>query len=69
MYFSDSEGNKIDPEQLGIEHEAKDGAYDVTLFGPGQTGRSPSLQRYNRPLISTSLSNTPSTSASMPSMR
>jgi uncharacterized protein YndB with AHSA1/START domain len=40
MYFSDSEGNKIDPEQLGIEHEAIEGAYDVTLFedlGNGQT--------------------------------
>jgi uncharacterized protein YndB with AHSA1/START domain len=40
MYFSDSEGNKIDPAQLGIEHEAIDGAYDVTLFedlGNGQT--------------------------------
>ena len=40
MYFSDSEGNKIDPEQLGIEDEAIDGAYDVALFedlGNGQT--------------------------------
>ncbi len=40
MYFADSEGNKIDPEQLGIEHEAIDGAYDVTIFedlGNGQT--------------------------------
>jgi uncharacterized protein YndB with AHSA1/START domain len=40
MYFSDSKGNKIDPAQLGIEHEAIDGAYDVTLFedlGNGQT--------------------------------
>jgi len=40
MYFSDSKGNKIDPEELGIEHEAIDGAYDVTLFedlGNGQT--------------------------------
>jgi uncharacterized protein YndB with AHSA1/START domain len=40
MYFSDSEGNKVDPEQLGIEHEAIEGAYDVTLFeelGTGQT--------------------------------
>ncbi len=39
MYISDSEGNKIDPDQLGIEHEAIDGAYDVTLFedlGNGQ---------------------------------
>ena len=40
MYFSDSQGNKIDPAQLGIEHEAIDGAYDVTFFedlGNGQT--------------------------------
>ena len=40
MYFSDSKGNKIDPAELGIEHEAIDGAYDVTLFedlGNGQT--------------------------------
>jgi hypothetical protein len=40
MYFSDSKGNKIDPAELGIEQEAIDGAYDVTLFedlGNGQT--------------------------------
>ena len=40
MYFSDSKGNKIEPAQLGIEHEAIDGAYDVTIFedfGKGQT--------------------------------
>jgi hypothetical protein len=40
MYFSDSKGNKIDPAQLGIEHEAIEDAYDVTLFedlGNGQT--------------------------------
>jgi uncharacterized protein YndB with AHSA1/START domain len=40
MYFSDSEGNKVEPAQLGIEHEAIDGAHDVTLFedfGNGQT--------------------------------
>jgi uncharacterized protein YndB with AHSA1/START domain len=40
MYFSDSEGNKIEPEQLGIEHEAIDDAHDVILFedlGNGQT--------------------------------
>jgi len=40
MYFSDAEGNKIEPEQLGIEHEAVEGAYDVTLFedlGDGRT--------------------------------
>jgi uncharacterized protein YndB with AHSA1/START domain len=40
MYFSDSKGNKIDPAQLGIEHEAIESAYDVTIFedlGNGQT--------------------------------
>jgi hypothetical protein len=40
MYFSDSKGNKIDPAELGIEHEVIEGAYDVTLFedlGNGQT--------------------------------
>ncbi len=40
MYFADAEGNKIEPEALGIEHEAIDGAYDTTLFedlGNGQT--------------------------------
>ena len=40
MYFSDSKGNKVDAAELGIEHEAIDGAYDVTIFedlGNGQT--------------------------------
>jgi uncharacterized protein YndB with AHSA1/START domain len=40
MYFADSNGNKIDPEELGIEHEAVQDAYDVTIFediGNGKT--------------------------------
>lgn len=40
MYFSDPEGNKVEPEHYGIEHEAIDGAHDITLFedlGNGQT--------------------------------
>ena len=40
MYFADSKGNKVEPEQLGIEHEAIEGAHDVVLFedlGNGQT--------------------------------
>ncbi|MDQ2835650.1 MAG: SRPBCC domain-containing protein [Acidobacteriota bacterium] len=40
MYFSDPKGNKVEPAQLGIEHEAIDGVHDVTLFedfGTGQT--------------------------------
>ena len=40
MYFSDAKGNKVEPAHYGIEHEAIEGAYDVTLFedlGNGQT--------------------------------
>ncbi|HEY1939102.1 MAG TPA: SRPBCC domain-containing protein [Candidatus Angelobacter sp.] len=40
MYFADSKGNKLEPAQLGIEHEAIEGAHDVILFedlGNGQT--------------------------------
>ena len=40
MYFSDAEGNKVNPEHYGIEHEAIEGAYDTTLFedlGDGKT--------------------------------
>lgn len=40
MYFADAQGNKVEAEELGIEHEAIEGAYDITLFediGNGQT--------------------------------
>ena len=40
MYFSDSEGNKVEPAHYGIEHEAIDGARDVITFedlGKGRT--------------------------------
>ena len=40
MYFSDSKGNRVEPAQYGIEHEAIDDAHDVILFediGNGQT--------------------------------
>ena len=40
VYFADSEGNRIEPEQIGIEHEAIEGALDQVLFediGNGQT--------------------------------
>ena len=40
MYFSDAKGNKVEPAELGIEHEAIEGAHDVILFediGNGQT--------------------------------
>lgn len=40
MYFADSQGNKVEAEHYGIEHEAIENAYDVTLFedlGNGKT--------------------------------
>ena len=40
MYFSDAVGNKVEPAEYGIKHEAIEGAYDTTLFediGNGQT--------------------------------
>ena len=40
MYFADSKGNRVNPAQLGIEHEAIDESPDVILFediGNGQT--------------------------------
>ena len=40
MYFSDSEGNRIEPAQLGIEHEAIDNAHDVILFDDLGDGRT-----------------------------
>ena len=40
MYFADANGNKVEPEQYGIQHEAIEGAHDTVLFedlGNGQT--------------------------------
>jgi uncharacterized protein YndB with AHSA1/START domain len=52
MYFADSEGNKIEPETLGIEHEAIDGAYDVTLFEDLGNGKTKLTFIGNEPLES-----------------
>ena len=52
MYFSDSKGNKIDPAELGIEHEAIDGAYDVTLFEDLGNGRTKLTHIGNEPMES-----------------
>jgi uncharacterized protein YndB with AHSA1/START domain len=40
MYFADSKGNRIDPAQLGIEHEAIGDAPDVILFEDIGNGRT-----------------------------
>jgi len=52
MYFSDSKGNKIDPAQLGIEHEAIEGAYDVTIFEDLGNGRTKLTFIGNEPMES-----------------
>ena len=44
MYFADSQGNKVEAETYGIEHEAIEGAHDVTLSPQryrGYCGRTP----------------------------
>jgi len=58
MYFSDSKGNKVEPEEYGIEHEAIDDARDVVIFedlGNGQTkltliGNDPMESAKRRPI-------------------
>ena len=52
MYFSDSEGNKIDPADLGVEQGAIDGAYDVTLFEDLGNGRTKLTIIGNEPMAS-----------------
>lgn len=52
MYFADADGNKIEPEALGIEHEAIDGAYDVTLFEDLGNGQTRLTQIGNEPMES-----------------
>jgi uncharacterized protein YndB with AHSA1/START domain len=51
-YFSDSEGNKVEPAQLGIEHEAIEGACDVTLFEDLGDGRTKLTRIRNEPMES-----------------
>ena len=40
MYFADSNGNRVDPAQYGIEHEAIDDSPDVILFEDIGNGRT-----------------------------
>jgi len=52
MYFSDPDGNKVEPEQHGIEHEAIDGAYDVVTFEDLGNGRTKLTFIGNEPMES-----------------
>jgi len=52
MYLSDSKGNKIDPADVGMENEAIDGAYDVTLFEDLGNGRTKLTFIGNEPMAS-----------------
>ena len=40
MYFSDPQGNKVEPAHYRIEHEAIDGVHDVTTFEDLGNGRT-----------------------------
>ena len=40
MYFADKDGNKVQPEDLGIEHKADADAYDSVLFEDAGEGRT-----------------------------
>ena len=52
MYFSDSEGNKVEAVELGIEHEAIEGAHDITLFEDLGNGRTKLTFIGNEPMES-----------------
>jgi uncharacterized protein YndB with AHSA1/START domain len=52
MYFSDSQGNKIEPAELGIENEAIDGAYDVTIFEDLGNSQTKLTHMGNEPMAS-----------------
>ncbi len=49
MYFSDSQGNKVEPAHYGIEHEAIEDAYDVTFLRISETARRSSPSSETRP--------------------
>jgi uncharacterized protein YndB with AHSA1/START domain len=40
MYFADAEGNKVEPEHYGMEHEAVEGARDEVWFEDLPGGRT-----------------------------
>lgn len=52
MYFSDPQGNKVQAEAYGIEHEAIEGAFDVTLFEDLGDGRTKLTYIGNEPMES-----------------
>jgi uncharacterized protein YndB with AHSA1/START domain len=52
MYFADAQGNKVEPETLGIEHEAIEGAFDVTTFEDLGNGRTRLTHTGNEPMES-----------------
>ncbi len=40
LYFADSDGNRVEPEEIGVEHETIDGVFDEVRFedlGDGRT--------------------------------
>ena len=52
MYFADSKGNKVEPAAYGMDHEAIEGAHDVTLFEDLGNGRTKLTYIGNEPMES-----------------
>ena len=52
MYFADAKGNKVEPDAYGIEHEAIEGVYDVTLFEDLGNGKTKLTHIGNEPMES-----------------
>lgn len=40
MYFADANGNKVQPEAIGVEHKADENAFDTVLFQDDGEGRT-----------------------------
>ena len=40
MYFADKDGNKVQPEEIGMEHKADENAFDSVVFEDAGEGRT-----------------------------
>ncbi len=40
MYFADAQGNKVQPAQYGIEHQADENLHDIVLFEELENGQT-----------------------------
>ena len=50
MYFADAKGNKVEASDIGIEHEAIEGAQDTVLFEDAGNGKTKVTMIGNEPM-------------------